>query len=98
MDFIGEIESSHVGVELKYCERCGGLFLRPQSSAVVYCVSCATRLATQPEFAEAFNSSAPSKKRTPRMVKGPKIRERQIQGAAKIECLRGVAAEGVLVC
>jgi len=30
MDFIGTIEGSEIQVELKYCERCGGLWLRPQ--------------------------------------------------------------------
>ena len=27
-------------VELKYCERCGGLWLRDSGSAKVYCVRC----------------------------------------------------------
>jgi len=98
MNFIGRIECSHVEVELKYCERCGGLFLRPQRTALVYCVSCATRLAGQPEFAEVLNRSSSSKKRNPRMVKGPKLRERQIHGGAKIGYIRGVAAVEVLVC
>jgi len=98
MNFIGRIECSHVEVELKYCERCGGLFLRPQRSVLVYCVSCATRLAGQREFAEVFNQSSSNKKRNPRMVKGPKLRERQIQGAPKIGYMQGVAAVEVLVC
>ena len=28
-------------LELKYCERCGGLWLRPLGSEVVYCAACA---------------------------------------------------------
>jgi hypothetical protein len=28
-------------MELKYCERCGGLFLRQAESLRVYCVTCA---------------------------------------------------------
>jgi ribosomal protein S27AE len=29
-----------IRMELKYCERCGGLFLRQAESARVYCVTC----------------------------------------------------------
>ena len=28
-------------LELKYCERCGGLWLRPQGGEAVYCSTCA---------------------------------------------------------
>jgi hypothetical protein len=30
-----------IHLELKYCERCGGLWFRLQSSPEVYCASCA---------------------------------------------------------
>ena len=30
-----------VGLELKYCEQCGGLWLRRQGSANCYCAACA---------------------------------------------------------
>jgi Zn-finger nucleic acid-binding protein len=98
MNFIGMIESSQVQVELKYCERCGGLFLQPQGTDLVYCAGCAARLAAQPEFAEIPTPSARSKKRNPRLVKGPKLRERQLQGAAQIDYLQGVAAVEVRSC
>ena len=29
--------------ELKYCERCGGLWLRPVSGGQIYCVACSAR-------------------------------------------------------
>jgi Zn-finger nucleic acid-binding protein len=32
---------SFVGLELKYCEQCGGLWLRRQGSEQCYCASCA---------------------------------------------------------
>lgn len=32
-------------IELKYCERCGGLFFRRDGSARAYCVSCAPEMA-----------------------------------------------------
>jgi hypothetical protein len=31
--------------ELKYCERCGGLWLRPCAAAAVYCSPCARQMA-----------------------------------------------------
>lgn len=35
-------------LELKYCERCGGLCLRPRASRAVYCPACARRLRELP--------------------------------------------------
>jgi hypothetical protein len=40
MNFIGQIESALIQRELKYCERCGGLFLRSSSSETSYCIRC----------------------------------------------------------
>jgi Zn-finger nucleic acid-binding protein len=34
--------------ELKYCERCGGLWLRPMGGGQVYCVGCAREMAKLP--------------------------------------------------
>lgn len=34
--------------ELKYCERCGGLWLRPAGGAQVYCVACGREMAKLP--------------------------------------------------
>jgi len=30
-----------IEVELKYCERCGGLWIRPKGSQRVFCAACA---------------------------------------------------------
>jgi uncharacterized Zn finger protein (UPF0148 family) len=35
-------------LELKYCERCGGLWLRQHRSGGIYCPSCALRMADWP--------------------------------------------------
>ena len=35
-------------LELKYCERCGGLWLRPVSGAQIYCTGCAPAMAELP--------------------------------------------------
>lgn len=46
-----DIEVLHV--ELKYCERCGGLWLRPCGSQCVYCAMCALAMS---EFAASRKS------------------------------------------
>jgi len=35
-----EMESGAIQLELKYCERCGGLWLRPGGSYLVFCGPC----------------------------------------------------------
>jgi hypothetical protein len=35
--------------ELKYCERCGGLWLRPVGGGQIYCVSCGSEMAQLPQ-------------------------------------------------
>jgi hypothetical protein len=35
-------------LELKYCERCGGLWLRPMGGEQIYCASCAQAIADLP--------------------------------------------------
>jgi Zn-finger nucleic acid-binding protein len=43
--------NNEIRVELKYCERCGGLWFRPQHSPQVFCIPCTqrTRDALQPQ-------------------------------------------------
>lgn len=47
-------------VELKYCERCGGLWLRLAGSERVYCVTCALEMAKLPVMARKVESAAGS--------------------------------------
>ena len=35
-------------LELKYCERCGGLWLRPVNGGQIYCVACSHEMAQLP--------------------------------------------------
>ena len=42
------LEFEIVELELKYCERCGGLWLRPQDSSEVYCEGCTPKMADLP--------------------------------------------------
>jgi hypothetical protein len=93
MNFISKMMEggSNVHVELKYCERCGGLFLRTQGSNVVYCTGCAGQLAAKTEVIGKCSPSPYCRKRSPRTVKEPTREERRAQGMAQIEYLQGVA-------
>lgn len=37
-----------IELELKYCERCGGLWLRPRGAQEVYCSPCAVKMSELP--------------------------------------------------
>jgi Zn-finger nucleic acid-binding protein len=40
--------TNEIGFELKYCERCGGLWLRPTGGGQIYCVACGRAMAELP--------------------------------------------------
>lgn len=40
-----ESDRELIQLELKYCERCGGLWFRMQGSPEVYCANCAIAMA-----------------------------------------------------
>jgi hypothetical protein len=40
--------SQYPKLELKYCERCGGLWLRPLGAETVYCAPCAEAVSELP--------------------------------------------------
>jgi hypothetical protein len=43
-----EEESSLLRMELKYCEHCGGLWMRECGAGVVYCENCQPKVADLP--------------------------------------------------
>jgi hypothetical protein len=43
-----ESSANELRFELKYCERCGGLWLRPVGGGQIYCVSCCRAMAEMP--------------------------------------------------
>ena len=45
MESVGEVFEQ---LELKYCERCGGLWLRNQGEEEVYCPGCVPKMAEFP--------------------------------------------------
>ncbi len=89
MNFIGRTEGSEIQVELKYCERCGGLWLRPQGADGVYCASCRVRLAAMRNPEEAAPRKA---RRRKARAQGTEVQREDLQSPARIEYLQGVAA------
>jgi hypothetical protein len=53
--------------ELKYCERCGGLWLRPAGGGQVYCLACGRAMAELP--AATYTKSGVGR---PRLPQGPR--------------------------
>jgi len=90
MDFIGTMDGSEIQVELKYCERCGGLWLRPQGTNGVYCATCRVCLAAMPNPGEAPPRKARSRRKV--RVHGKDAQSEDLQSPARIEYLQGVAA------
>jgi len=89
MNFIGETEGQEIQVELKYCERCGGLWLRPQRTDGVYCASCRVRLAAMPDPGKA---PAGKMRRRQKRAQGPGAQGENLRNPARIDDLQGVAA------
>lgn len=50
---------SYPKLELKYCERCGGLWLRLQGSAAVYCAACADAIRELPQVPHRGGGTPP---------------------------------------
>ncbi len=44
----GEADTNELQLELKYCERCGGLWLRPLGGGQIYCAPCGRAMAELP--------------------------------------------------
>ena len=49
--------SRNPSFELKYCERCGGLWLRPRGGEAVYCGRCAVAIRELPDIAPRGGNS-----------------------------------------
>jgi len=89
MNFIGRMEGPEIQVELKYCERCGGLWLRPQGADGVHCASCRIRLAATPNPREARPRKARARGTDPQAAN---VQREDSQSPGRIEYLQGVAA------
>jgi len=89
MNFTGRMEGPEIQVELKYCERCGGLWLRPQGADGVYCAGCRACLAALPDPRGAPFRQA--RRRKGRM-RGTDSQREQPDNSGRIGSLQGVAA------
>jgi hypothetical protein len=85
MNFISWMEGPKTQVELKYCERCGGLWLRPQGDSEVYCGTCRLRLAEMPR-------SLYERPKKPRL---PRPKPQDLHGQVQIEYLQAVTEREV---
>lgn len=63
------------GYELKYCERCGGLWLRARGADALYCAGCARLMRELPP-----RGAAPS----PRPAARPLKADRDLKGYAEL--------------
>jgi Zn-finger nucleic acid-binding protein len=90
MNFIGRMEGQEIQVELKYCERCGGLWLRPQGADGVYCAGCSVRLAAMPNPGEAPRRKARARRKG--RVQKTDLQRDDLQRQGQIGYLEGVAA------
>ena len=97
MNFIDTLEGAEKNVELKYCERCGGLFLRTPGAGIVYCVGCTSRLGEDPDLGSVTYSAPRRKNRGARLTNGPE-RKRKLHGSGQSEYLQGVATRGTQLC
>ena len=55
------LDSGSIQLELKYCERCGGLGLRPQGSDLVFCAACTVAVSgfdTRPRSSHPLHSAS----------------------------------------
>ena len=89
MNFIGRMAGPEIQVELKYCERCGGLWLRPEGTDEVYCASCHLQLASRPNPGHTQPRKARRRKARRQRIE---LRRESLQSPAQIDCLQGMAA------
>jgi len=90
MDFISEVDSAETGVELKYCERCGGLFLRLCGTSLAYCGTCKNHI--------VISRPLPVTGRTRRKAILPGYRSSANRHALHVTDLCGVAVSEVRPC
>jgi hypothetical protein len=78
-------DSQIVRMELKYCECCGGLLLRPAGTEAIYCAGCAARIR------ELAPSRMPKRRRRPLVSALP-----QVDGEAESVIVQDIHAVAAL--
>ena len=92
MDFEGSFQDEETLLELKYCERCGGLWGLHRRGARVYCGSCRACLAAMPDPGQASPDKTSRRKARPPATND---RERRLTVPARIDHIQGVAVTEV---
>jgi len=92
MNFIDKIECTDKQMELKYCERCGGLFLRLLGASLVYCGACMAHAA---ELLSTIGRPGRTRSCKRRRLRTPRLHWGKIEPDARIDSLQGSAATGV---
>jgi uncharacterized Zn finger protein (UPF0148 family) len=95
MNFTSETEDPEIQVELKYCERCGGLWLRRQGTGGVYCASCHVLLAARPDPGEPPPRKSRRRREAHPQKQETDNQEENRQSSARINYLQGVAVAEV---
>lgn len=88
MNFIDKLECTDKQMELKYCERCGGLFLRLLGVSLVYCEVCMAH------WAALCTTGLPVRSRT-RRLRTAEIRRSKIECATQSDAMRRSVATSV---
>lgn len=89
MTFSQVLEQGDVVVQLKYCERCGGLWLRSPQDGESYCENCRAAMAAWPRIGRRGQQAKGSNHRVHRETQGSRaVHENE---AMVINTLRGVA-------
>jgi ribosomal protein S27AE len=86
MNFLETITNEGIQLDLKYCERCGGLWLRPHGTDGVYCAACGAYFAERPKVMDV-----PARK--PRRRRARKVVEEGEVCSLPVLNLEGVAVE-----
>jgi len=94
MNFMGKIECTDAAVELKYCERCGGLFLRLLGASLVYCGDCMAHWAALSTTGGRGGVRSCAR----RKLRPPQLHRSKIERGARIDGLQGAAAIEVRPC
>lgn len=90
MNFSQVIEQGDVVLELKYCERCGGLWLRPRLDDESYCENCRTAMTVWLQVREARPRSRRTNHRTPRDLQHDSVNHRD-RGRSVVQNILAVA-------
>jgi len=95
MNFITEVSDTEAELELKYCERCGGLFLRVAGVSLIYCGVCKLAVA---KWLRKAKTEMVTSARVPRRAKICRARTAAGPLRHRIDSLQGVGIREVRPC